>query len=140
MAAEPFFIDSGGFYALVSAESGAAHTEAAAIMEESRRTRRRAVTTDYILDETATLLRARGLTRQLKEFLLLTETSHALDIEWMTPDRFAKAREFMLKHIDQEFSFTDCASFVVMKELRLTDALATDKHFRIAGFNPLLPG
>jgi predicted nucleic acid-binding protein len=28
---------------------------------------------------------------------------------------------------------TDCASFVVMKELRLLDALATDKHFRIAG-------
>ncbi len=25
----------------------------------------------------------------------------------------------MLKHLDQEFSFTDCVSFVVMKELRL---------------------
>jgi predicted nucleic acid-binding protein len=37
-----------------------------------------------------------------------------------------------------EFSFTDCVSFVVMKELRLTDALATDNHFRIAGFDPLL--
>ena len=133
------FIDSGGFYALVSAES-AAHKDAVAIMEESCRTRRRAVTTDYILDETATLLCARGLTKQLKEFLKLTETSQALSIEWMTPDRFAAARAFMLKHLDQEFSFTDCASFVVMKELRLTDALATDKHFRIAGFNPLLPG
>jgi len=31
-----------------------------------------------------------------------------------------------------------CVSFIVMKELRLTDALATDNHFRIAGFNPLL--
>ena len=40
--------------------------------------------------------------------------------------------------IDHEFSFTDCVSFVVMKELRLVDALATDKHFCIAGFNPLL--
>jgi hypothetical protein len=56
----------------------------------------------------------------------------------MTPDRFAAARELILKHFDQEFSFTDCVSFVVMKELRLLDALATDKHFRIAGFNPLL--
>lgn len=137
MAVEPLFIDTGGFYALVSAES-AAHAEAVAIMEELRRVRRRAVTTDYVLDETATLLRARGLTKQLKEFLRLTETSQALSIEWMTPDRFATARTFMLKHLDQEFSFTDCASFIVMKELRLTDALATDKHFRIAGFNPLL--
>ena len=90
------------------------------------------------MDETATLLRARGLTKPLKEFLRLTEESQALSIEWMTPGRFAAARGFMLKHLDQEFSFTDCASFVVMKELRLTDALATDKHFRIAGFNPLL--
>ncbi len=137
MAAEPLFIDSGGFYALVSAER-ATHAEAVAIMEESRRGRRRAVTTDYVLDETATLLRARGLTKQLKEFLWLTEASQALNIEWMTPDRFAAARTFMLKHLDQEFSFTDCASFIVMKELRLIDALATDRHFRIAGFNPLL--
>jgi uncharacterized protein len=137
MAAEPLFIDSGGFYALVSAKS-AMHADAAAIMEDSRRVKRRVVTTDYILDETATLLRARGLTKQLREFLRLTEVSQALSIEWMTPDRFAAARRFMLKHLDQEFSFTDCASFVVMKELRLQDALATDKHFRIAGFNPLL--
>jgi uncharacterized protein len=56
----------------------------------------------------------------------------------MTPGRFAAARQFMLKHLDQEFSFTDCTSFIVMKELRLQDALATDKHFRIAGFNPVL--
>jgi hypothetical protein len=139
MAAEPLFIDSGGFYALVSAES-ASHQKAVEIMEESRHIRRRAVTTDYILDETATLLRARGLTKQLKEFLKLTEESHALSIEWVTPDRFAAARVFMLKHFDHEFSFTDCASFVVMKELGLTDALASDKHFRIAGFNPLLLG
>ncbi len=136
MAADPLFIDAGGFYALVS--EGQAHKEAAAIMEESRRVRRRAVTTDYVLDETATLLRARGLTKQLREFFRLTEESRALGIEWMTPDRFTAAREFMLKHLDQEFSFTDCSSFVVMKELRLTDALATDHHFRIAGFNPLL--
>ena len=107
-------------------------------MEEASRLRRRAVTTDYVLDETATLLRACGLTKHLKEFLRMTETSEALSIEWMTPERFAATRTFMLKHLDQEFSFTDCASFVVMKELRLTDALATDRHFRTAGFNPLL--
>jgi len=137
MALKPLFIDSGGFYALVSAES-VVHASAVTIMEEAQRGRRRAVTTDYVLDETATLLRARGMTNQLREFLRLTETSQALSIEWMTPERFAAARGFVLKHFDQEFSFTDCASFVVMKELRLVDALATDKHFRIAGFNPLL--
>jgi predicted nucleic acid-binding protein len=137
MAAEALFIDSGGFYALVSPDS-ASHDLAVEIMQAAARERRRAVTTDYIIDETATLLRARGLTRQLAEFFRLTEESQALTLEWTSPDRFAAARKFMLKHLDQEFSFTDCVSFVVMKELRLTDALATDHHFRIAGFNPLL--
>ena len=128
---------AGGFYALISAES-AVHEKAAAIMEESRRIRRRGVTTDYVLDETATLLRARGLTRHLAKFFRLTESSQALSIEWTTPERFAAARRFMLKRLDQEFSITDCVSFIVMKELRLADALATDSHFRIAGFHPLL--
>jgi predicted nucleic acid-binding protein len=137
MASERLFIDTGGFFALFSADDPA-HQKASALMEQAGRVHRCAVTTDYVLDETATLLRARGLTKYLKEFLRMTEASQALSIEWMTPDRFAAARKFMLKHLDQEFSFTDCASFVVMKELRLAEALATDKHFRIAGFNPLL--
>jgi predicted nucleic acid-binding protein len=139
MAAEPLFIDTGGFYALVSPESKSRES-AVKIMEEAARQRRRAVTTDYIIDETATLLRARGFPKLVIEFFRLTEESHALAIEWISPDRFSAAQKFMLKHLDQEFSFTDCVSFVVMKDLRLKEALATDKHFRIAGFNPLLAG
>jgi predicted nucleic acid-binding protein len=69
-------------------------------------------------------------------FFRLTEESEALTMEWTSPDRFAAARKFMLKHLDQEFSLTDCVSFVVMKELGLIDALATDDHFPVAGFNP----
>jgi predicted nucleic acid-binding protein len=137
MAAEPLFIDTGGLYALISPESSS-HRLAVQIMQAAADQRRRAVTTDYIVDEPATLLRARGLTKLLGEFFHLTEESQALTVEWTSPDRFAAARKFMLKHLDQKFSFTDCVSFVVMKELRLRDALATDKHFRIAGFNPLL--
>ena len=139
MAAEPLFIDTGGFYALVSPESQS-HKLAVELMQAAAQERRRAVTTDYILDETATLLRARGLTKLLTGFFRLAEESHALSVEWISPGRFSAARKFMLKHLDQEFSFTDCVSFVVMKELRLTDALATDGHFRVAGFNPLLAG
>lgn len=91
MAADPLFIDSGGFYALIS--DGGPHNKAAAVMEAARHSRRRALTTDYIIDETATLLRARGLTRQLKEFFRLVEQSQALSMEWMNPDRFAAARK-----------------------------------------------
>jgi len=44
----------------------------------------------------------------------------------------------MFRHRDKDYSFTDCTSFVVMKELRLKDALTTDRHFRQAGFHILL--
>lgn len=137
MAAEPLFIDTGGFYALVLPK-GESQEIAVEIMQNAARQRRRVVTTDYLLDETATLLRARGLPILLTAFFRLTEESQALTVEWTSPNRFAAARKLMLKHLDQEYSFTDCVSFIVMRELRLTDALATDSHFRTAGFNPLL--
>ena len=35
---------------------------------------------------------------------------------------------------DKQYSFTDCTSFIVMKRLNITIALATDEHFRQEGF------
>jgi predicted nucleic acid-binding protein len=97
MAAEPLFIDSGGFYALVSPD-GEFHELAVEILQAAARERRRAVTTDYIIDETATLLRARGLTRLLAEFFRLTEESQALPLRRRSSrsaefDRFGLRRQ-----------------------------------------------
>jgi predicted nucleic acid-binding protein len=65
-------------------------------------------------------------------------TSQACRIEWIDPARFDAARLFFLKHADQDWSFTDCASFRIMKDLRLREALTKDGHFQAAGFLPLL--
>jgi predicted nucleic acid-binding protein len=48
-------------------------------------------------------------------------------------------KAFFRRHADHDYSFTDCASFVVMRELRLPQALTTDGHFLEAGFEALLP-
>ena len=39
---------------------------------------------------------------------------------------------------DKEWSLVDCASFVVMQQRQLTEALTTDHHFEQAGFVRLL--
>ncbi len=39
---------------------------------------------------------------------------------------------------DKEWSLTDCFSFIVMNQHGLHGALATDHHFKQAGFEPLL--
>lgn len=41
-----------------------------------------------------------------------------------------------MKHDDKGYSFTDCTSFVFMKEMKLTHYLACDKNFEQAGFKP----
>jgi predicted nucleic acid-binding protein len=54
-------------------------------------------------------------------------------------ERVRKGTRFTLffQYRDKNFSFTDCASFIVMRETRLTHALTTDTHFRQAGFQVL---
>jgi uncharacterized protein len=41
---------------------------------------------------------------------------------------------------DKDWSLTDCISFIVMEERRITEALTGDHHFEQAGFRALLAG
>ena len=91
-----------------------------------------------MLQETATLLVARRRRRFLAPLFDMVARSTALTVEWITPQRFTSAPRFLLKHREHAFSFTECVSFAVMRERRLREALATDEHFRIAGYRPLL--
>jgi predicted nucleic acid-binding protein len=58
-------------------------------------------------------------------------------VDWRGALRRAKA--FFRNHADHDYSFTDCTSFVVMQELKIRQAVTTDRHFAEAGFEPLLP-
>ncbi len=51
---------------------------------------------------------------------------------------FNAGMEFYRARGDQHWSFTDCISFVVMKEQGVSEALTTDRHFAQAGFHVLL--
>ena len=131
------FVDTSGFYALL-VQGDRTHERARQLLARAAEGSGRFVTTDYVLDETATLLRARGQGQLVDAFFEAVFTSMACHVQWMDPDGFAQTRRFFWKHRDQPWSFTDCFSFLVMHGLGLHDALTTDAHFRHAGFNPLL--
>ena len=92
------------------------------------------VSTDYVLDETLTLLRVRLGLSAATRWWDQVEASARLRWEWIDRERAEKARRWFFRWRDKEFSFTDCTSFVVMRELRMRRALTTDRHFRQAGF------
>lgn len=56
----------------------------------------------------------------------------------VSEDLFHDAAALYRKHRDKEWGLTDCLSFVVMSQRRLTEALTADDHFRQAGFRVLL--
>jgi len=137
MAAVDVLLDSAGFLALW--DTGDEHHAAAvALQEELTRMRRHFLTTDYVVDETVTLLLVRHSHAAAVDFLDTIERSEALRLEWIGPDRFHAAVSLFRKHADKEWSFTDCVSFATMHELRIRDAFTTDHHFKQAGFVPLL--
>ena len=135
--AREIFADTSGFYALL-VKRDEKHAQARAILQMAARERRAFVTTDHVLDETATLLKARGCGHLLSDFFDTVLASDACLVEWTDAERFHTAKDQFLKYLDQPWSFTDCVSFRIMKERRLQDALTKDAHFQQAGFVALL--
>ncbi len=135
--ADPVFVDTSGLYAAL-VKNDETHERASAFLSLSAESKRRFVTTDYVLDETATLLKARRhghLVPALTEAIL---SSAACRVEWMDRERFELTLSFFARHQDKAWSFTDCFSFLLMDETKISEALTKDEHFRQAGFRPLL--
>jgi predicted nucleic acid-binding protein len=93
------------------------------------------VTTDYVVDETLTLVRMRLGLDAAETWWRQVDGSQRLQWEFISLARADKARGLFFRYRDKDFSFTDCTSFVVMRELRLREALTTDRHFVQAGFS-----
>jgi hypothetical protein len=55
-----------------------------------------------------------------------------------TSQLFANACERYQHMVDESWRLTDCASFVIMEQQRLTTALSYDRHFIQARFQALL--
>lgn len=61
-----------------------------------------------------------------------------VEIVPQTSEQFEKALILYAQRKDKEWGFVDCASFLIMQERGISEALAYDEHFRQAGYLPLL--
>jgi uncharacterized protein len=94
-------------------------------------------TTDYILDETFTLLFKRlpfYQAQQALEVIEATIEAGYLILEYITPERFAQTKALRLTFRDKpQISFTDLSSMIVMEELAISTILTGDAHFSHVG-------
>jgi len=130
------FVDTAGWMACADA-ADPAHEDACAARDSALEQSIVLVTTDYVVDETLTLIRKRLGHKAAGTWWQQVEASTRLRWEWIGEPRAGRARSLFFHHHDKDFSFTDCTSFVVMRELKIRQALTTDAHFRQMGFQVL---
>jgi uncharacterized protein len=136
MAAREAFLDTPVLYALID-KRDAHHLAARGLVGTLLRAQRRLVTSDYIVTEAINLANARGGTHVALRILDLLERTAGIRLEWIGSLRFEATKAFFRKHAHHRYSFTDCSSFVLMRKLKVTDALTTDHRFSEAGFRIL---
>lgn len=97
------------------------------------------LTTDYIVDETLTLLRSRGETLRAISLGEAFFSNALATIYYLTEADIYQTWQVFRDFSDKGWSFTDCASRVVMSKLGLTDAFTFDHHFRQFGCVNVVP-
>jgi len=132
------FVDTGGWMACADS-ADPAHGLTCAARDAALETGQVLITTDFVVDETLTLIRFRLGLDAADTWWRQVDGSRRLRWERVDADRFERARQLFFHYRDKDLSFTDCTSFAIMRELRLTHALTTDRHFRQLGFQ-VLPG
>ncbi len=129
------FVDTGAWFAIV-VPSDVNHVRATAWLSSNREP---LVTSDYVVDEALTLLRARGFPEQAIDLGVdLLDNGMAL-MHFLEKEDIGRAWHMFRRYRDKQWSFTDCSSKVVMEWLGIATAFAFDQHFRQFGAIRVVP-
>lgn len=131
---KPVFADTSYFLGLANPSDQ--HFEIAISISHVRSFR--LITTEWVLVEVGDAL-SKPPNRQF--FLDLVEIlRHKRNAEIIpaTHETFRHGCDLYARRLDKEWSLTDCISFAVMTERKLTEALTSDHHFEQAGFRALM--
>lgn len=130
------FVDTSGWVAITDSKDKN-HVAATKFMVEIAR-KSSLVITDYILDEAYTLLlmnAGHATTVKFKEKLDIMCQQGIVSIHWVDEATLNNSWAVFEKfNVDKRWSFTDCVSYAVMKELDITEVFTFDHHFSQMGF------
>lgn len=130
------FFDTSGIIASLN-EDDVHYLDATKLMEELQ-TEDILVTTDFVIAEFLNAFAKVPLRKKAYELLQWIENSPSVIVERIDIKRYQVSLNHYRKYQDKDWSFTDCSSFVVMKEMEIREAFTHDKHFEQAGFIRLL--
>ena len=122
------FVDTGGWMACAD-RADPAHVACTAARDATLEGGRILITTDFVVDETLTLIRFRLGLAAANAWWQQIDGSPRLRWERVESDRFERARHLFFRYRDMDLSFNDCTSIAVMRELKLTTVITTDFHF-----------
>lgn len=133
------FIDTSGWGNLFDA-SQPFHFQATEIYLSAKAEGQKIITTNYVIIELVSLLISplrmpRGKIIELIGGLKMSPFLKIIHIDSFLDDQ---TWQFFQRHQDKDWSLVDCASFVIMNQLNITESLTTDHHFEQAGFARLL--
>lgn len=139
MRPETVFIDSSAWVALID-RSDRLHPAARKHWLHSLEEERSFLTSDYVLDETYTLLRrrARGLAMAMAVHELVAESRY-IDVVPVDAEIRSAAWDLFTAYNDKVLSFTDCTSFALMQRHGLQEAFTFDSDFQRAGYHRAPP-
>jgi len=121
------FIDTGAFLALAN-KRDSLHELTATVYQETLEQNATLYTSNYIIDEAITLIRARVEHRAAVAFIKNLDISGIKVLRVTEADEHG-AREIFIKYKDKEFSFTDCTSFSLIDKHSIDSILSLDAHF-----------
>lgn len=127
------FIDTGAFIARYIARDEH-NKDAVTFWESLEKNRDKIFTSNFVLDETFTLLGRKADYRFAAERAKIIFSSSAITILRPEDKHEIAALKLFEKYADNEVSYTDCISFVLMKEHRIARVFSFDRHFKNAGF------
>ncbi len=127
------FVDTSFFKAYVDIKDDF-HPQALQIFQKLKIEKMQLITSNYILDESFTVIRSKcGLDKALDFKSILEQFETDLKILRVLIIDEADAWDYFLNDWSN-LSFTDCVSFAMMKRLEINQVVAFDEHFKRAGY------